>query len=445
MVTAKSPNRGYSSTPLGLSLLVVFLAGVFACPIVLAQPAPAKPADPSDAKKAAETTPEPAKATPVTPPTEPKYDEDPVNESRAFKQTVGAKALSLLAPAGKFGAGDQAAFDQFYNEYQLSRWSQVKNITKLPDFRKSLRNDLQKAKSGEVHDHLNTLALEYLKKLATGNYHPVVQVNAVLMIGDLNKEELGVGTPPKPLPAAFDVLLADVQNAKLTEAVRAAAMVGIQRHVVLGISDEETKRPLTAAMLKLVAAADPSDGAPTTPGRDWICAQAVETLGYLGAVGQNNAVFNAMFKTLADNKLSISTRSIAARSLGRLNYSGVTGINSVEVAAALGQFLVDACNDVSQLAKTTSKPALLRNWIRQPLRDASAALIGPEDAAGKGGVKPLAPEGSLRTYLDKLQEKIETLAGFLDDPKHEKDDLLPQVDGLRKALEAWLKEKPAPK
>ena len=242
----------------------MFLAGIVTCKTALAQPAPAKSADPPTATKAAEATPEPPKATPVSPNgTEngTRYDQDSVNDTAAFKRNVGTKALLLLSPTEKLNAGNQAAFDQYYNEYLLARWSQVKNVSRLLDFRRELHNNLVKARSGEVHDHLNTLALEYLNKLATGNYHPVVQVNAMLMIGDLNKEE-GVGTAAKPLPAALDVMLADVQNAKVSDAVRAEAIIGIQRHVAMGITDEEVRRPLTAAMLKLVAAADSADRRP---------------------------------------------------------------------------------------------------------------------------------------------------------------------------------------
>ena len=80
-------------------------------------------------------------------------------------------------------------------------------------------------------------------------------------------------------------------------------------------------------MLKLVAAVDPpgkSAAGPVTASREWICRRAIDTLADLGSVGQNNAVFNAMLKTVADAKLSIFTRSTAAESLGRLNYTGTT-------------------------------------------------------------------------------------------------------------------------
>jgi hypothetical protein len=416
----------------GASLLLVFVAGILLSQTALAQPAPGAVADPPGGKKAAE-------ATPATPPVDKKYDEDASDES--LKKN-GSRVQQILG-TGKFEGG-QDVFDQFYNKYLLARWSVAKNAAELPKMRRELHNHLAKAKSGEVHDHLNTLVLEYMNKVATGNYYPVVQLNAMLMIGDLNKDETAVGGAAKPLPAALDVMVADVQNAKVSDAVRAAAMIGILRHVATGISDEDVKKPLSIALLKLVADVDPSAGA-AAPGREWICAQAIEALAYLGSVGQNNAVFNALLKTVADNKLSISTRSIAVRSLGRLNYSGAAGISAADAATAIGQFLIDACNDVPRRAAPTGKPLAVRSWIRRPLSDALTALTGADDGTGKTGIKSVTRDDSQRAPLDKLQKPIETLTTFLDDPKREKDDLQPQVDELRKALEAWLKEKPQSK
>ena len=87
-----------------------------------------------------------------------------------------------------------------------------------------------------------------MQKLAAGNYHPAVRVNAMLMIGDLNRVE----QPPTPLPEALTVMIAAVQSDQLSDAVRATAMVGIKRHVAAGISEEDARKTLTAAMLKIV-------------------------------------------------------------------------------------------------------------------------------------------------------------------------------------------------
>ena len=136
------------------------------------------------------------------------------------------------------------------------------------------------------------------------------------------------------MPEALKVLLAAVENGKLPDAVRAAAMVGILRHAEAGIRDEDARRSLTAAMLRLTAE-DPPTG-PAAPGREWILAQAVETLGLLGSVGEDDAVYKAMLKTVDDGKLRLCTRSIAAESLGQLNYAGAAGIDPSEAAATLG-------------------------------------------------------------------------------------------------------------
>ena len=117
----------------------------------------------------------------------------------------------------------------------------MKTIAKDADYRRELHSDLQMAGIGPVYDHLNTLTLEYMKKLIAGRYHPAVQANAMLMIGELNAVEQGPTTLPSPLPAALEVLVAAVGNAKLPEDIRAVAMVGIRRHAALRIEDEEAR------------------------------------------------------------------------------------------------------------------------------------------------------------------------------------------------------------
>ena len=103
-----------------------------------------------------------------------------------------------------------------------------KNIANLPTFRKELRNShLGKRSSGtQVHDHLSARVFDFMKNLVAGPFHPAVQVNAMLMIGELNSVE----HPPTPSPEALRLLIAAVGNTNLSDAVRAAAMVGIQRH-----------------------------------------------------------------------------------------------------------------------------------------------------------------------------------------------------------------------
>ena len=61
-----------------------------------------------------------------------------------------------------------------------------------------------------------------------------------------------------------------------------------------------------------------------------------------------------MLAAVADAKLSLCTRSIAADSLGHLKYSDAGGIDPVETAATLGRLAADACTEELRLLKPDS-------------------------------------------------------------------------------------------
>ncbi len=362
----------------------------------------------------------------VAPEPEPGCEELPVDES----QKKNVSKVNVMLMAGQFPAGGLAAFDDFYTKYFLARWTQWKNVTKLPEWRGQLRSSHLGRRSGgaQVHDHLNELMLNFMNKLATGPYYRAVKVNAMLMIGELNSVEM----PPAPLPDALKVLVAAVESDKLSDAVRAAAMVGVLRHAAAGISDEEARRSLTAAMLRL-AAADPPAG-PSAAGRQWILAQGLRTLGLLGSPGDGNAVLKAMLAALADAKLSLSTRCVAADSVGRLKYSDAAGIDPVETAATLGRFAADACTEELRLLNPDSL-SVERGRIKHHL-DAVLAAVKP--------IADLAKEPGQQAWLAELSKGVKGVSDAMDDPKmKDKDkDVKTAVEGLPKKLEAWLQKKP---
>ncbi len=446
MVTAKSHEDGSNLTRFvrvrrlrlrTVCPLVVLMAGVLLCDVAAAQPRPGGigPLERLGQPAAEQPAPEPVEAAePDEAPPQPKqnYEELPVDESLRRNVTK----VNPILMEGRFAPGGQALFDEFYQKYFLARWTQVKNIGSLPAYRKDLRNSHlgKKSASAAVHDHLNALVLEFMKKLATGPYHPAVQVNAMLMIGELDS----VQQPPTPLPEALDAMMAAAEDAKLSDAVRAAAMVGIQRHAAATISDQEARKKLTAAMLKLAASDLPAGAA--AAGREWILAQAIETLGLLGSVGEKNAVFGMMIKTVSDAKLSYAVRGIAAESLGRLNYSGVAGINPVEAAAVLGQFVIDACTEELRLAKKDSNYPVSRRRMKQCLSAVLTALMGGEEATRKG-IASLAREPGQQAFIGELQKIIEGFVELLDDRRRDGDDLKGPVDQLRSKVEARLKKK----
>jgi len=366
------------------------------------------------------------------------YEQAPLTDAQEKEFKKQSAKISQILRAQKFAtAEEKTAFDTFYPDYFLTRWTLAKNAANIPDLRKDLRNHLRLAKSGEVHDYLNSLTLDSMNKLLAGNYHPAVRVNAMLMIGELNHVEQGGGAPAVPWVDALKVLIGAVGDAKTPDALRAAAMVGILRHAEAGIPDEDARHSLVAAMLKLTAEDAPTGRAAI--GHAWIVAQAVETLGLLGSVGDDNTVFQALLKTLSDNKLALGARSAAAEALGQLDYANASGIDAAEAASAVGRFVLDACNDGLQQASSADGTALRRR-VLQFLTASLGALEG-SGKEGRKGIASLAKDAQ-QPFLDELRKEVKAAAVQLGDKKHESDDMKPVVEGLRKKVEAWLKKKP---
>jgi hypothetical protein len=337
--------------------------------------------------------------------------------------------------SGRFSPGQDTTFDEYYQKYLLPRWTAPDDIAKLPAYRKELRNSHfgRKSAAADVHDHLNRLVLNFMKDLVAGSYHPAVQVNAMLMIGELNSVE----QPPTPLPEALPLLTAALASSNVSDAVRAAALVGIQRHAAAGISDADARRSLTNALLKLVNSDLPSGTA--SAGRQWILAQAIQALASLESPGEGNVVYQAILKTVGNEKRSIATRDVAASALGQLNYSGANGIQPSEAAIALGQLVRDACADELNRSKSR-KPAapISRPRMQQCLIAVRTALEG-DGEPNHNGIASLAKSADQKTPVDQLKKLVDNMSERLE-KSHEDDDLTDSVDKLQADLESWLKK-----
>jgi hypothetical protein len=443
MVTTKTRYGGSSSATHGILLLALSFVSGAACLPAMAQDEKPKRggAEPADAEQT--------------------WKQLPLDEKQ--KNNVGR--VSEIERRGTFAPGDQPLFDDYFQQFFLARWTWVKNIAAssskkekvpgLPAWRKDLRSSHlgKKSEAAAVHDHLNDLVLKFMNQLAADSeFHPAVRVNAMLMIGELNSvEQVGV-TPAVPLPEALKVLLAVVESNKLPDGVRAAAMVGILRHADPKVLDEDGRKLLTAAMLRLVAE-DPPTG-PAAPGREWILTQAVETLGLLKSVGEDAAVYKAMLKTVAEAKLRLCTRSIAADSLGRLNYAGAGGIDAAEAAAVLGKFAIDSCTreiklyaEESARAKSNmTSPAMWLQW-KQRLDTAMRQRLKQRLDVALATLKALAPlaQEPQQPWLAELQTDVKSASdalGNMPDDKLKEHESMPRVEELRKKLAAWLQKKP---
>lgn len=376
---------------------------------------------------------EPEKADPDELPPKPKRQYKELRLTKRQENALQKKQRDIgrILRAQALG-GKQQDFDDYFNKYFFGRWTRWENRTSLPSYRKKLRTYFRQTKGGEVYDHLNALVLEFAKTVARGDYNPAVQINATLAVGELNRSEQSGSDAQMPLPQALTTLLDIVNDPKLSDALHAAAMVGIQRHATSGISDANIRRSLTDAMLKL-ATAEPPTG-PSVMGQQWIVAQALDTLGLLGSPGDGNAIFKAMINIVSDSRFSDRTRTIAAAALGRLNYAGVTGVDPAAEAAKIARFLLDAVAEQTRISTEASQPVSPRR-IKQLLNSSLAALAGLGER--KKGIMSLTNQAEKKALLDELHKTIKTPSDLLDG-RSQGQDLGPPIEELRKGLEAWL-------
>ena len=327
-------------------------------------------------------------------------------------------------------------FDNYFTDYFFARWSVQQDVALLTghSYRPELRIFLRTTKSGEVYHRLNTLTLEVMKKLVAGNFHPAVRVNAVMTIGELNVDDETF----VPLPDALKELVSAAENTKYSYAIRVAAMIGVVRHVGANGLDEESRKSLTAAMLRLAAAEWPTDSAAV--GQQWLLARTLETLGLLHSVGEKNAAFNVIFKAAGDAKLPLFVRTAAVDALGQLEYSGTSGVNVVETTAALGEFALAACDDELRRLEKGADSELRRRMI-PPLNAVLFALTG-DGVVNRMGIGPLAQEAKLQTFLAELRKTVADVRDQLDDAQNKDQDMEPQVKSLRESIDTWLKKKP---
>jgi len=159
----------------------------------------------------------------------------------------------------------------------------------------------------------------------------------------------------------------------------------------------------------------------------------------LGSPGEGYVVFQAMVHAASNAKLPFSTRAAAVESLGRLNYTGVSGIDPLEAATKIAASVEAACAEAPRLAKQAGySMADSGRWMRQQVGAAALALAGGEDASQKG-IASLAKSDQQARVFD-LQKIATAIAEFLDDKKNEDTALDGPAEKWRGDLESWLKK-----
>jgi hypothetical protein len=399
----------------GLKILFGCLASLSVAGQASAQKPGAKPA----AAPAAPAN--PAAAQPAPPKISPAADPATFLTIPGYEDTLkkGRTGIMAVLRSGKVNPDQEQFFDTYYSRYSIGRWTVPGNYALLPGFRKELRNDLQLAKVGDAHTRLNDMIFGAMSKIAVANYHPVVRVNAMLMIGDLNSEDPAKPTDlPVPYHQAIPVLLQTVDEPQQLDAVKAAALVGLLRHARLGIRDEARDQVMTS-MLNLAK----STGAPgrSVDGHAWLRSQAIEILEVLKSVGPANSVASALTQIAGDQAAPMMVRRAAARAIGRLNFQIAVSFNASATASALARFTIAAAEAARAEAEQHKDTACRR------LKSNVFAAAG-----GINGLADSSKDPAHEKLIASVRDEIARLARACD--RSEDDAILAQAGVTAAAL-----------
>lgn len=323
-------------------------------------------ANPAAAKPAAEPAVEPA-AEPadyeVMPLPDWALSDTPQDKKR--RNDLDIRKETILRGSEPFNSQETRDFLQgYYTRYYFALLTHPKHIGDWPDFRvKFLRSlsvtALQEAPLLQVHDFLVETTYQAMLPLIKGNYHPAVRCNAMLLLSQLNSQDaLLVGDrkrPAVPLTKSLKDMFEALASPTQIDGVRAAALVGILRHVDIDRQLPSGQRRLVGnaenliadTMVKLVNEKQPPEGR-SQAGHDWMRRRAVEVLGTLGSPGQNNSVVTALDGVLTDINSAVSLRCAAAEALGRLRLPANAKLAVADTAKKLASVAVFACKKEAQ-------------------------------------------------------------------------------------------------
>jgi len=245
-------------------------------------------------------------------------------ETRTYKESM------------RSGNAFDAAARGFLEEIALPQLALEANQSTIAGVRKRMRDVLlgEIANEKSAEEATKTFA-SFMESLASKeDADPVVRVNAMLLIGELQSQ----GPGRKPWQPAAATLVQAAANTDLPKAVRIAACVGLAKHVeaTKGVAEEQQRiaavaGPAIMAILK----------EPITPQslveNDWMVSRCLSMLSLLGPMPPDIAAEVA--RVLGESTRSINVRVRAAATLAAVagpasNVDGASLIKSISELAS---------------------------------------------------------------------------------------------------------------
>lgn len=243
---------------------------------------------PATAPAAPAATPAAPAATPTAPAAARAVAADrPASRYKELREVTEPSTAKLKLPP-MLNSGtitDQALFDAFF-QFKVAELTLKESGGNLPELRKKLKQTLQMAKEPARSQAIAKILPALRALIADPQYSPAARLNAVLILGDLNKTEpdfSGKGAIPLAETQADLLKLIDNDGPtdSVNDALRAAALIGLERHADGPMSDDG-KRQLSTELRELIASATPPAGR-SAEVHEWLTGRAKGILEVMGA------------------------------------------------------------------------------------------------------------------------------------------------------------------
>ncbi len=353
------------------------------------------------------------------------YTEEQPNPGLLAKEKLIQQQIGrILRGTVPFDDTAKLQLNAYYQQVAFPKFTIKENWGILPTLREDLMKELRSAKVPQATQHAIGLIFNKMRTFTQTkeNYHPAVRYNAMMVLADMNAIERGsrgadgrAAAYPDPLPAAFDVLLAEYKSPDQIDAVRVAALVGIDRHLKLDLVRPADRRIAGAKkqlvfdeMLALLNAGPPAGR--SAEGHTWMKRRAIDILAVLGTIGVKAETNAALEKIVADANAPISLRCTASEALAHWTPTA-NKVDAGDVSQNLGLIAVKACKDeldrIAALERREKEMKDLRELIKKPNPVASGQFGASSGAGGGGGMM----SGMMESYGGAAGEEGEEMMG----------------------------------
>ncbi|MDR1493938.1 MAG: hypothetical protein LBT05_14650 [Planctomycetaceae bacterium] len=363
-----------------------------------------------------------------------KTDKNAVKTETVYKSWTLDESLKSQQPVFNDSVDANAAKNYLTN-YFFARWTDEKNANNLKEYRAELDRLIQGASGSGKEKALNGAAGNLKRIYESPNLYPACRYHAISAFGALESEKGVLWAKTLPyLASAYRPQSGDTnkdaaeRNKRLAdpayEAIRLGALLGIVRHVQMGIKDEKVRDNQVAPLLIDLAADTPhkdqkenddtensitvtidtsavgtNEPQRTVEQHDWFRLRAIQALGYLKASQEQQKIIETLLTLMKNKKERPDIRYEAAFSLSQLDIVGA-GVSLDKATDALVTLGINVCDDGIQF--------MIREMTSQQVVGSTGVGMGGMDAGYGGGSLGLGSDGATtsQTQADQINNSI---------------------------------------